>query len=177
MSDPLIRRAGREDAETLVAIGVATFLETFGHLYPQSDLDAYLEEAYSLARTRSDLADPAKASWLVESDGAAVAYASVGPCGLPHPDVTPNCGEVKRIYVLAAWHGAGLAPRLFAEATAWLETAGRRKIWLGVWSENHRALAFYARRGFDKVGEYDFPVGETIDREFILRREPVATTG
>ena len=27
-----------------------------------------------------------------------------------------------------------------------------------------------ARRGFAKVGEYGFAVGETIDREFILRR-------
>ena len=28
----------------------------------------------------------------------------------------------------------------------------------------------YGRHGFVKVGEYGFPVGETIDREFILRR-------
>jgi ribosomal protein S18 acetylase RimI-like enzyme len=45
-------------------------------------------------------------------------------------------------------------------------------LWIGVWSENLGAQRFYARRGFQKVGEYGFHVGRTIDREFILRRRP-----
>jgi ribosomal protein S18 acetylase RimI-like enzyme len=167
---PTIRRAGAADAEALAAIGVATFIETFGHLYPQRDLDHYLHEAYNLARTEADLADPAKASWLVEAGGEVVGYATVGPCALPHPDVTAACGEVKRIYVMRAHQGSGLAARLLGETTAWLERGGPRPIWLGVWSENHRALKFYARHGFEKAGEYDFHVGNTVDREYILRR-------
>jgi diamine N-acetyltransferase len=39
-----------------------------------------------------------------------------------------------------------------------------------VWSENLGAQRFYGRYGFDKVGEYGFVVGKTIDREFILKR-------
>jgi hypothetical protein len=39
-----------------------------------------------------------------------------------------------------------------------------------VWSENHGAQRLYARYGFDKIGEYGFPVGQTIDREFILKQ-------
>jgi RimJ/RimL family protein N-acetyltransferase len=39
-----------------------------------------------------------------------------------------------------------------------------------VWSENHGAQRFYAREGFEKVGEYGFKVGRTVDHEFILRR-------
>ena len=53
---------------------------------------------------------------------------------------------------------------------AWLEKDGPRTLWIGVWSENLGAQRFYARYGFHKVGEYEFPVGETRDREFILRR-------
>ncbi|MGZ3404232.1 MAG: N-acetyltransferase family protein, partial [Phenylobacterium sp.] len=122
---------------------------------------------------RADLADPAKASWLAEADGAAVGYASVGPCALPHSEVTPACGELKRIYLTAAWQGTGLAARLYSEAVAWLEREGPRTIWLGVWSENLKAQRFYARQGFAKVGEYGFQVGGTVDREFILRRDGV----
>jgi ribosomal protein S18 acetylase RimI-like enzyme len=170
MTKPLIRRAGPADAEALSAIGAATFVETFGHLYPPSDLEPFLAEAYSLERTRADLADPAKASWIVEADGEVVGYALAGPCGLPHPDATPACGELKRIYLKAAWQGGGLGARLFAETLAWLQSGGPRAVWIGVWSENHRALAFYARHGFEKAGEYGFHVGDTIDREYILRR-------
>jgi ribosomal protein S18 acetylase RimI-like enzyme len=41
-----------------------------------------------------------------------------------------------------------------------------------VWSENFGAQRFYARYGFEKAGEYLFPVGDTNDLEFILRRLP-----
>jgi ribosomal protein S18 acetylase RimI-like enzyme len=57
---------------------------------------------------------------------------------------------------------------------AWLERDGPRTIWIGVWSENHGAQRFYARQGFEKVGEYGFAVGSTVDREFILRRTPAS---
>lgn len=180
--EPTIRRAGPDDAEALAAIGISTFIETFGHLYPDSDLQRYLAEAYDLPRTRADLADPAKASWLVEAPqtegmgGEVIGYATVGPCGLPHAEVTPACGEVKRIYVVKAWQGSGLAVRLLADTMGWLERDGPRVIWLGVWSENYRAQRFYARYGFAKAGEYDFHVGDTVDREYILRREPVISS-
>lgn len=170
MSEPAIRRAGSADAETLSAIGAETFVETFGHLYPPDDLARFLREAYDLDRTRADLADPKKASWLVEADGAAIGYALAGPCGLPHAEVTPRCGELKRIYLRKAWQGGGLGQRLFAETMAWLEAEGRSSVWLGVWSENHGAQRFYARQGFEKAGEYGFAVGSTVDREYILRR-------
>jgi diamine N-acetyltransferase len=169
-TQPVIRRAGPADAETLAALGARTFSETFAHLYDPEDLRVFLAEAYSLERTRADLADPAKASWLVEADGEAIGYALAGPCGLPHDEVTPACGELKRIYFLKSHQGGGLGGALFAETMAWLTRNGACDIWIGVWSENHGAQRFYERAGFSKVGEYGFEVGRTVDREFILRR-------
>jgi diamine N-acetyltransferase len=165
-----IRRAGVADAEALVAIGRATFVETFAHLYPPDDLAAFLAEAHSLERARADLADPAKAVWMVESDGAAVGYALAGPCHLPHPDVTPDCGELERIYMARTHQGGGAGSRLLTETLAWLEKDGPRRLWIGVWSENYGAQRLYARHGFERVGTYEFVVGQTRDHEFILRR-------
>ena len=170
MSEPLIRRAGPADAQTVADLGAETFCETFAHLYPTADLQTYLQEAYNLARVEGDLADPAKATWLVEADGQAVGYALAGPCGLPHAEVTPACGELKRIYFRRQVQGGGLGARLFAEVMAWLQKDGPRDVWIGVWSENYGAQRFYARQGFAKAGEYHFPVGKTVDLEFILRR-------
>ncbi|HLZ73693.1 GNAT family N-acetyltransferase [Phenylobacterium sp.] len=171
MPEPLIRRAGSADAQILAAIGAQTFVETFGHLYPPDDLASFLAEAYGLERTRADLADPQKAAWLVEAGGQAIGYALAGPCGLPHAEVTPQCGELKRIYMRKDAQGGGLGLRLFGEIMAWLEAQGRRTVWLGVWSENHGAQRFYARQGFAKVGEYGFAVGSVVDHEYILRRD------
>lgn len=170
MQEPVIRRAQASDAQILATIGEETFVETFAHLYRPEDLAAFLVEAYDLERTRADLADPAKASWLVEAGGEVVGYALAGPCGLPHPDVTATCGELKRIYLRKTWQGGGLGGRLFAEVMGWLEQDGPRDLWIGVWSENFGAQRFYGRHGFEKVGEYGFNVGQQTDLEFILRR-------
>ncbi len=170
MPQPLIRRAGPGDSQALAAIGRATFTETFGHLYPAGDLQAFLAEAYGLERTRSDLADPARASWIVEAEGQTIGYALAGPCGLPHRDASPEDRELKRLYLLRAWQNGGLGRRLFDEIIAWLQKDGPHTVWIGVWSENHGTQRFYARQGFEKVGDYDFPVGGTVDHEYILRR-------
>ncbi len=170
MQQPVIRRADPSDADVLAELGARTFSDTFAHLYPPQDLAAFLAEACSLERTRADLANPDKALWLVETDGQAVGYALAGPCDLPHPDVTPASGELKRFYLLKDWQGGGVGRRLFAEIMAWLERDGPRDIWIGVWSENFGAQRFYGREGFSKVGEYGFRVGDTVDHEFILRR-------
>jgi GNAT superfamily N-acetyltransferase len=170
MQEPIIRRAGSTDAEALAAIGATTFAETFGHLYPPEHLARFLAEAHAPDRARADLADPRKAAWLVELRGRAVGYALAGPCDLPHVDVTARCGELKRLYLLAEVQNSGVGGRLFDTALAWLEAAGPPAVWIGVWSENFGAQRFYSRRGFERAGEYGFRVGDTVDREFILRR-------
>lgn len=165
-----IRRATPRDAEALSGIAAATFTETFGHLYPAEDLAAFLAEAYGLEATRALLDDPAMAAWLVEAGGKAVGHALAGPCQLPHADVSAGCGELKRLYLLRSHQGGGLGSRLLHTALDWLELKGPRRLWVGVWSENHGAQRLYARHGFRKVGEYEFPVGRVRDREFILAR-------
>ncbi len=171
MSEPITRRAGSADAEVLARIGAETFIETFAHLYDPGDLRAFLAEAYSLERTRAELANPARAAWLVELDGEAIGFATAGPCALPHDAVTPACGELKRFYFYKAWQNGGRGRALFDEVMAWLQHDGPRTVWIGVWSENQGAQRFYLRHGFEKVGEYGFRVGATVDREFILRRD------
>lgn len=170
MPEIIIRRAGPEDAEALSAIGRQTFTETFGHLYPAADLSAFLDDAYGAAKIAHLAADPARAFWLVEAEGAPVGHGLAGPCDLPHPEVTASCGEIKRIYLLRSAQSGGQGGRLFETMVNWLQGAGAKDLWLGVWSENHGAQRFYRRYGFSPVGEYGFHVGATVDREFIFRR-------
>ncbi|KAF1711120.1 GNAT family N-acetyltransferase [Pseudoxanthomonas kalamensis DSM 18571] len=166
----LIRRATPDDAGTMSAIATATFIETFGHLYPPEDLEYFLRTCYAPEAQREELQDPRKAMWLLENDGVAIGHAAAGPCGLPHPEVQADDGELKRLYVLREFHNAGLGAQLMDAAMDWLLREGPRTLWVGVWSQNFGAQRFYARYGFAKAGEYHFPVGNTLDDEFILRR-------
>ena len=46
-----------------------------------------------------------------------------------------------------------------------------RQQWIGVWSGNLRAQNIYRSYGFEKVGDYIYPVGEVLDVEFILKKQ------
>jgi ribosomal protein S18 acetylase RimI-like enzyme len=164
-----LRTATPDDADTLTALGRATFAATFGHLYPPQDLQTFLDQAHTPAQYRAWADDPAYGLWIAEADGAAIGYALVGPNTLPHPDALPGDGELKRIYVTREAQGAGAGSQLMIAALDFLDQLGR-PLWIGVWSENHGAQKLYVRHGFEKAGEYEFAVGQTRDREFILRR-------
>ena len=165
-----IRRATVEDAAVLAELGTATFVETFGHLYSPADLQAFLDESHTPAAYAKVLANPDYALWIAERDGQAIGYAQAGPCGLPHAEVQPGDGELKRLYVRAGIQGGGTGRALMDAAMAWLLRDGPRALWISVWSENLGAQRFYARYGFEFAGEYEFIVGEQRDREFMFRR-------
>jgi len=165
-----IRRATVVDAQTVSRIAMRTFTEGFGHLYSDEDLHAFLRDNHAVDRQRVILQHPDYAIWLVERDGDVVGHAAAGPCGLPHPQATTSDGELKRLYLLDREQNSGLGGRLLQTALDWLERDGPRTLWISVWSENLAAQRFYARRGFEFAGEYEFAVGEARDREFMFRR-------
>jgi diamine N-acetyltransferase len=167
----VIRRATLADADSARELTIRTFGETFGHLYPPADLAAFFRDAYSRDAFERILSDDRFALWLLEQSGDAVGHVLAGPCMLPHPEVTPVDGEIQRLYILRAHHNGGWGARFMQTALDWLDRDGPRTLWIGVWSENLGAQRFYRRYGFEKAGEYEFVVGKTRDREFILRRK------
>lgn len=101
---------------------------------------------------------------------APIGYVTACPAHLPHPDVAPGDGEIQRLYILQGHQGGGRGTLLLETALEWLERDGPRTLWIGVWSENYGAQRFYARHGFEIVGDYSFMVGDHADRELITRR-------
>ncbi len=174
MTEPLIRPARPEDAAALGALGRQTFLDTFvegfGIPYPEADLTPFLDASFSAAAIAAKLDEPGAAWWVAERDGARLAFANAGPNTLPHPEARPTHMELRRLYVGKAAQGFGLGTRLLTVALNWMETHPAGPLWIGVWSGNLKAQRLYAAHGFEKAGEYQYPVGSWRDDEFILRR-------
>ena len=173
MISTTIRQATLAEASLAADVSRRNFTQSFGASYPPADLAAFLSQSYSLAQHEAWLADSRYALFLLDQGGELLGHALVGPCGLPHIDVKPGDGELKRLYVLKKAHGAGLGTQLLDTALAWLLKNGPLTLWLGVWSENFGAQKLYQRYGFKRAGEYHFEVGGTRDFEFIYKRAAV----
>jgi ribosomal protein S18 acetylase RimI-like enzyme len=166
-----LRRAIADDASALAELGAATFVETFGHLYPPEDLQTFLAKSHTPESWVRTLTDPHRATFVAEhQSGRKIGFICVGACKLPVQNLEITAGEIQQLYVLAEFHSLRLGTRLMDTGLEWLASQSRSPLYIGVWSENYGAQRFYARYKFSKVGEYGFPVGNTVDREFILKR-------
>jgi diamine N-acetyltransferase len=174
MSDAVIRPTCLEDAPALATLGRQTFIDTFvtgfGIPYPADDLALFLDASFSPEATATKLKEPGAAWWVAERDGALLAFANAGPNTLPHSDGRASHAELRRLYVSKAAQGLGLGTRLLTLSLDWMQAHTDGPLWIGVWSGNLKAQKLYAAHGFDKAGEYQYPVGRWLDDEFILRR-------
>ena len=116
---PRLRRAGPQDAARLALLGQATFLTAFAHDHPGDALVAHCRDQHSEARYAAWADDPEYALWLIETPlGAPIGYAMMTPPALDIA-VPPGGLELKRLYALTGWQGAGLGVRL-VEASTWI---------------------------------------------------------
>jgi ribosomal protein S18 acetylase RimI-like enzyme len=162
----VIRRGEPADAAALAVFGERMFLDTFGPANDPAHIRAYLDEAFGLAQQSDELADPDTTVLLASIDGALVAYAQLRRG--PTPACVAHAGaiELQRFYLDRHAHGSGIAWKLMDAVRAAATTLGAGHIWLGVWENNPRAIAFYLKYGYADVGSKTFDVGtdRQIDR-------------
>ena len=167
MSGASWRIAGAQDAATLSELGRSTFVETFGHLYSAEDLATFLEN-HSEESWRDELQDERFVVRIGNVDGLDVAYCKLGPPSLPVEAQGPAI-ELRQLYILKPWQGAGLANELMDWALAEARGRGAEELYLSVYIDNVRARRFYERYGFEFVGDYAFMVGTQADHDLIMR--------
>jgi len=162
------RDARTIDGPALAAMARRSFTETFGTLYSESDLAAFLDEAFGANGLPSQLSDPNFAVRLALDDGEIIGFVKMGPVTFPG-EWRPDAIELYQFYVLAPWQGQGVAQTLMEWSLEHARSHGAKEVILSVYVDNHRARRFYERYGFGEIGRYAFRVGETIDDDRIMR--------
>lgn len=163
------RDATTDDAEMLAALARETFIATFAHLYAIADLNVYLAATYGADIQGAELADPLSRHRLAFHQDEAIGYAKMGAFKLPAAPIGAHVRELHRLYVREAAKGKGVADALMRWTIDVARADGADALYLGVYQHNERAQRFYARYGFEIVGEYWYEVGRTRDPEYIMR--------
>ena len=169
-----VRLATIADAARLSEFGAATFRDTFEGDNTPADMARYLSEAFTPERQADEIADAGGTVLLAESDRAGgdelVGYVHLvsGPAPTAVQGRRPL--ELKRLYVARAWHGRGVAQVLMDAALDAARARSAETLWLGVWERNPRAVAFYQKYGFTRVGEHTFVLGGDPQTDWLLAR-------
>src|SRR5690349_134515 len=165
-----IRRCGSGDEIALSIVGQASFLDTFAGILSGKDILGHCMRQHSSEKYGGWLHDGESAVWIaeVEPGQAPVGYLVLTKPDLPLADILPDDAEVKRVYLLSRFRGAGLGRRLMLEAEIHARARGVRRLLLGVYDGNDAAISFYERLGYRRVGERSFKVGDNTYHDFIL---------
>ncbi len=119
------------------------------------------EEGRWLITTPGSVSEPSEAFWIselirasehlalvAEADGEAIGNLLIS---VDRGRATEHIG-VLSICIAAEWRDVGIGSELVAGAQAWAHEKGLRKISLGVFPDNERAIAVYEHRGFVREG-------------------------
>ena len=80
-----------------------------------------------------------------------------------------NFCELERIYVLKEFQGKYIGKRILEIAIVKAKQAKTENLWLGVWEENHKAIEFYQRNGFEIFDKHIFKLGEDNQTDLLMK--------
>jgi ribosomal protein S18 acetylase RimI-like enzyme len=76
--------------------------------------------------------------------------------------------ELERIYSVKEQIGKGVGAELIKASIKEARDKGFDCLWLGVWDKNERAIKFYEKWGFKKVGSHVFMLGKDVQNDLIM---------
>ncbi len=166
-----IRRGVPADAAVLAEFGRRTFEEAFGRSNDPQNMAVYLATNYGEKQQRQELQSPDVITLLAESESRLVGFAQVRHSTPPECVPDEAAVELWRFYVDRPWHGRGVAQQLLPATYAAAAELGGWSVWLSVWENNPRAIAFYIKSGFVDAGPKDFWVGSDRQTDRVLVRD------
>jgi GNAT superfamily N-acetyltransferase len=159
-----------EDNHLLFEIGRETFSEACGADNTAHDMQLYLEGSFGPEIQAAELASPSSLFLIAEIDDQPVGYARLLK-GTPPPEIVGSRPiEIVRFYTRTPWIGRRVGGGLMEACLREARTRGCNTLWLGVWEKNGRAIAFYEKWGFQRVGAHDFLLGDDLQTDWLMQR-------
>ena len=147
-----------------------TFRDTFGAMNTAANMRLHCQASYSPDMQSREIGDPALDTLLSEHDGQLVGFAQLRDAACPASTQAARPFEIQRLYVASTWHGKGVAQGLMREMIGMATKRGADLVWLGVWENNPRAIAFYDKHGFAQAGAHVFLLGLDPQRDLLMTR-------
>lgn len=166
-----IRECTMGDVLKLREISCQTFKDTFEPYNTETDMKAYLEHAYNIEKLSNELSNNDSVFYFVYGDERLAGYLKVNEFNAQSDIKDSHALEIERIYISKEFQGKGVGSILMNKAIEIANNNAKSFIWLGVWENNEKALSFYKKNGFYKIGEHSFFMGDDEQTDFIMRKD------
>ncbi|MEL6131875.1 MAG: GNAT family N-acetyltransferase [Bacteroidota bacterium] len=167
-----IRSAEESDIPLLVDAAKKMFVDTFSQHYTGKPFfDEYVAQAYTLENFQAAFGDPDQLFWIVWDEHKLAGFVQLAEHRLPDCIKAQDGLEIKRFYIFQAYHGKGIAQQLMKKCIQKAESEAYPVMWLGVWPQNDRAIAFYRKFGFEVCGDHPFILGTETEIDWVMKKD------
>lgn len=164
-----IKKAETNDAIQLQLIASSTFTETFATLNTEENMRKYLTDNLSIETLNKELNNKNSEFYFAVDNNNIIGYLKVNFDDAQTEKSQHNSLEIERIYVLKDYQGKRVAQQLFNKALQIAKQKQVNYIWLGVWEENPRAIAFYKKHGFIEFDKHMFVLGNDKQTDILMK--------
>ena len=166
-----IRKADKSDMLLLQEIGRQTFYETFASSNTEENIKNYLDEGFSKDKLTIELQDHNAEFYFATFENKVIGYLKLN-FGASQTELNDDKAlEIERIYVLKEFIGKKVGQILYNKAIEVAKEKGTHYVWLGVWEENLRAIAFYKKNGFEEFDKHIFKLGDDEQTDIMMKLE------
>ncbi len=152
ISPASIRAGSVADAETIAALAIQVFLDTYATAGVRPDLANEAFAEYGRGKFEKRLHETGRVFFLAERGAGLLGFAEVLRDHVASPVTGVVGAELVRLYVQPQAQGAGIGGALLLAAENCAMHAGSGGLWLSAWERNTRALAFYQHLHYQDLG-------------------------
>jgi GNAT superfamily N-acetyltransferase len=169
-SDINLRSARADDALCLSVLAMQVFLDTYAIEGIRPALAREVCRSYGQAHFEKALVAGDTRIEVAERNGHLIGFAQI-TLGASHALAPSGVhAELLRLYVQEPFTGMHVGTRLLARAEETAAAHGASVLWLTPWVHNHRAVVFYARRGYIDYGRTEFILeGESHENRVVAK--------
>mgnify|MGYP002569546287 CR=1 FL=1 len=166
-----LRECTLKDINTLQQISCRTFKDAFADANSPQQLQIFLDNAYNADKLGAELLNKYSKFMFLYCDGELAGYFKINEAPA-QTDLHDSASlEIERIYIKRGYQRMGLGGYIIDKAADTARTLGKKYIWLGVWENNLKAISFYKKHGFYKIGSHSFFVGNDEQTDYIMRKD------
>ena len=153
----------------IATIGKKSFRSAFEPLFNSKlELFGYLERTYDAIKLSKSLRKENNVYFLAWFDAKPVGFAKIKKSSLNDHIESIAQMELQKIYVLPEYHNCGIGKALMKEIKCLAKEFYPDYMWLDVHTSNEKAIHFYEKNGFTKIGKNYFTIGSETFHYYVM---------
>jgi ribosomal protein S18 acetylase RimI-like enzyme len=166
-----LRKLSTAEVDELLELSRRTFFDTFYQVNKPEDMEAYASKVFTIEKLSDELNEPDSEFYFALLENKVVGYLKINFRTAQTELKDPQALEIERIYVLADQQGKNIGGQLMQFAINRAIDSHLTYVWLGVWDQNHKAIRFYQRHGFEVFSSHEFVLGSDKQTDLLLKRK------